>query len=127
MRTNELKKLIMSRLKQLGSSYDIKGYYHNTADDHALYPHIVYSLRSSTLYDLNRHDYSMDIDVWYKGKSTSAIDDIMDDIEDLFHLENLPQDVTLPTFFLESRGTVEDQDKTIQHGVLIFTIQNYAR
>lgn len=127
MRTNELKKLIISRLKQLGSGYDIKGYYHNTADDHALYPHIVYRLRSSTLYDLNRHDYSMDIDVWFKGKSTSVIDDIMDDIEDLFHLENLPQDVTLPTFFLESRGTVEDQDKTIQHGVLLFTIQNYVR
>lgn len=122
MRTNDLKKLIMSQLKTVTSNV-----YYEVASDDALYPHIVFTFNNLNLGDLSRQDYMLDIDVWNKGKDTKSIDDMCDSIENLLQGENLPQTHILPTFYLVDRKTLPDEDKTIRHRLIRFQIQNYER
>ena len=121
-RTNDLKKLIQTKLKTLTTNV-----FFERATDDAMYPHIVFSFREINLNDLSRQDYSLDIDVWDKGTSTTAIDALADSVEDLFHMENLPQESVLPTFYKTDRKSVDDPDKSIKHRLIRFQIQNYVR
>ena len=121
-RTNDLKKLIQTKLKTLTTNV-----FFEQATDNAIYPHIVFSFREINLNDLSRQDYTLDIDVWDKGTSTTAIDNLADSVEDLFHTENLPQDNVLPTFYKIDRKSVDDPDKSIKHRLVRFQIQNYVR
>lgn len=119
-KTNELKKLIQTKLKTLTSNV-----YFEIASDSALYPHVVFNFKTIDLGDLSRQDYTLDIDVWDKSKSTTAIDTLCDNIESLLQAQNLPQTTILPTFYLIDRKSVLDQDKDIKHRVIRFQIQNY--
>ena len=121
-RTNDLKKLIQTKLKTLTTNV-----FFEQATDNAIYPHIVFSFREINLNDLSRQDYTLDIDVWDKGTSTTAIDNLADSVEDLFHTENLPQVNVLPTFYKIDRKSVDDPDKSIKHRLVRFQIQNYVR
>lgn len=121
-RTNDLKKLIQTKLKTLATNV-----YYEIAADNALYPHVVFTFNSIDLGDLSREDYMLNVDVWDKGKSTTAIDDLCDSIENLLQAENLPQTHILPTFYLVDRRNVPDEDKAIKHRVIRFQIQNYER
>lgn len=121
-RTNDLKKLIQTKLKTLAMNV-----YYEIAADNALYPHVVFTFDSIDLGDLSREDYMLNVDVWDKGKSTTAIDDLCDSIENLLQAENLPQTHILPTFYLVDRRNVPDEDKAIKHRVIRFQIQNYER
>jgi hypothetical protein len=121
-RTNDLKKLIQTKLKTLTTNV-----FFEQATDNAIYPHIVFSFREINLNDLSRQDYTLDIDVWDKGTSTTAIDNLADSVEDLFHTENLPQENVLPTFYKIDRKSVDDPDKSIKHRLVRFQIQNYVR
>lgn len=121
-RTNDLKKLIQTKLKTLTTNV-----FFEQATDNAIYPHIVFSFREISLNDLSRQDYTLDIDVWDKGTSTTAIDNLADSVEDLFHTENLPQKNVLPTFYKIDRKSVDDPDKSIKHRLVRFQIQNYVR
>lgn len=121
-RTNDLKKLIQTKLKTLATNV-----YYEIAADNALYPHVVFTFDSIDLGDLSREDYMLNVDVWDKGKSTTAIDDLCDSIENLLQAENLPQTHILPTFYLVDRRNVPDEDKAIKHRVIRFQIQNYER
>ena len=121
-RTNDLKKLIQTKLKTLTTNV-----FFEQATDNAIYPHIVFSFREISLNDLSRQDYTLDIDVWDKGTSTTAIDNLADSVEDLFHTENLPQVNVLPTFYKIDRKSVDDPDKSIKHRLVRFQIQNYVR
>ena len=121
-RTNDLKKLIQTKLKTLTTNV-----FFEQATDNAIYPHIVFSFREISLNDLSRQDYTLDIDVWDKGTSTTAIDNLADYVEDLFHTENLPQENVLPTFYKIDRKSVDDPDKSIKHRLVRFQIQNYVR
>ena len=58
---------------------------------------------------------------------TTAIDNLADSVEDLFHTENLPQENVLPTFYKIDRKSVDDPDKSIKHRLVRFQIQNYVR
>ena len=122
MRTNDLKKLVQTKLKTVCDNV-----YFELASDDALYPHVVFTFRSLNLNDLSRQDYTLDIDVWSKGKSTTAIDDLCDTIENLLQGENLPQKDILPTFYTIDRKTILDEDKTIRHRLIRFQVQNYER
>lgn len=122
-RTNELKTLITSLL---GSIDLIKEVYFEVADKDKIYPHVVYSVKSVGL-DIDRDDYLVDIDVWDKGTLTATVDDICDDIEDLFNCKNEPQSGILPTFYLDRRINVEDPDKTIRHRLITVQVQNYCK
>lgn len=121
-KTNDLKKLIMTQLKTLTSNV-----YYEIAADNALYPHIVFSFKMINLGDLWRQDYTLDVDVWDKGQSTTRIDSLCDDIEKLLHMQNLPQTDILPTFYLIDRRSILDEDKSIKHRLVRFQIQNYER
>lgn len=121
-KTNDLKKLIQTKLKTLSSNV-----YFEIADDTAMYPHVVFSFRTINLDDLSRQDYILDVDVWDKGRSTTAVDELCDKIESLLHTENLPQTRILPTFYLIDRKSLPDEDKNIKHRLIRFQVQNYVR
>ena len=121
-RTNDLKKLIQTKLKTLTTNV-----FFEQATDDALYPHVVFEFRSIDLGDLARQDYILEIDVWDKGKSSTAVDQLCDKIEDLLQAQNLPQTNILPTFYKIDRKTIHDSDKSIKHRLIRFQIQNYVR
>ena len=122
MRTNDLKKLIQTKLKTVTSLV-----YHEIADEKALYPHIVFGFDRIDLEDLSRQDYVLVIDVWDKGNSTTQVDDLAESVENLLQAENLPQENILPTFYLMDEHNVRDEDKAIKHKQIRFQIQNYDR
>lgn len=122
MRTNDLKKLIQTKLKTVTSLV-----YHEIADEKALYPHIVFGFDRIDLEDLSRQDYVLVVDVWDKGNSTTRVDDLADSVENLLQAENLPQENVLPTFYLMDERNVLDEDKAIKHKQIRFQIQNYDR
>ena len=121
-KTNDLKKLIQTKLKTLTTNV-----YFEIAADNALYPHIVFTFNSVDLGDLSRQDYIVYIDVWDKGKNSTAIDELCDNIETLLQAQNLPQTRILPTFYLMDRKSIIDEDKQIRHRLIKFQIQNYVR
>jgi len=121
-RTNDLKKLITQKLKTLTNNV-----FYEQATDNALYPHLVFSFRTIDLGDLSRQDYILEVDVWDKGTSTVQVDELSDQIEDLLHTENLPQENILPTFYTIDRKSILDSDKSIKHRLIRFQIQNYVR
>lgn len=121
-RTNELKKLIQTKLKTLTTNV-----FFEVATDNALYPHIVFSFREINLGDISRQDYTLDVDVWTKGKNSTTVDELADKVEDLLHAQNLPQTNVLPTFYKIDRKSILDSDKDIRHRLIRFQIQNYVR
>lgn len=121
-RTNDLKKLITTKLKTLTTNV-----FFEQATDDALYPHIVYSFRTIDLGDLARQDYILEVDVWDKGTDTTRVDALADSIEDLLQAENLPQTNILPTFYKIDRKSILDSNKSIKHRLIKFQIQNYER
>ena len=121
-KTNDLKKLIQTKLKTLTTNV-----FYEIATDDAMYPHVVFTFNSIDLGDLSRQDYMLNIDVWDKGKSTTAVDERCDKIEALLQGENLPQTRILPTFYLVDRRNIPDEDKQIRHRIIRFQIQNYVR
>ena len=126
MRTNDLKRLVQTKLKTVTAKV-----YHELADDNAVYPHIVFNFRRVDLGDLSRQDYILEVDVWDKltgaNQSTQTIDNLADSVEKLLQAENLPQDYILPTFYLIDRQNVLDEDKQIRHRKIQFQVQNYER
>jgi hypothetical protein len=121
-RTNDLKKLIQTKLKTLATNV-----YFEEASDNALYPHIVFAFRTIDLGDLARQDYILEVDIWDKGTSTTQVDELSDKVEDLLQAKNLPQTNILPTFYKIDRKSIKDEDKSIKHRLIKFQIQNYVR
>lgn len=121
-RTNDLKKLIQTKLKTLTTNI-----FFEQATDNALYPHIVFDFRTIDLGDLARQDYILEVDVWDKGTSTMKVDELADKVEDLLQAKNLPQTNILPTFYKIDRRSIIDTDKSIKHRLIKFQIQNYER
>jgi hypothetical protein len=122
MRTNDIKKLVQTKLKTLTTNV-----YHELADKDAVYPHIVFTFRRIDLQDLSRQDYILEVDVWDKEKDTTRVDNLADSVENLLQAQNLPQEHILPTFYLIDRRNILDEDKNIKHRQIQFQIQNYER
>ena len=119
-KTNAFRKIIQSNINPI-----IKSYY-RTADAKADYPHAVYDFENIDLGDISRDDLILVVDLWGKGKDTSKIEDVADQIEELFNAANMPNEKVLPTFYRISRKPVDDEDKSIIHRQLKFQIQNYS-
>lgn len=117
---SRLEKLITTKLNTLSG-----GTYHKRAPNDAAFPYKTYELSRVELQDLSRYDYVLDVDVWDKHPDAKRIEDIADAAEDLFNASNLPQTNILPTFFRESRISIDDPDKDIQHIRLTFSVQLY--
>lgn len=121
MKTNSLRKIIQSKIESVVTCY------YRTAADKAKYPYAVYDFESIDLGDLYRDDSILIVDLWGKGKDTSKIEDMADQIEALFNAANLPGEEVLPTFYRISRKPIDDEDKTIIHRELKFQVQNYEK
>lgn len=119
-KTAALRKLIVSQLNTVPG-----GTYYLHAPDSASYPYKTFELSRISLGDLARDDIDLCVDVWDIAADPKQVDEIADQIEALFNAANLPQETILPTFFRESRYPVADEDKTIQHIQMHFTVQNY--
>lgn len=120
-KTADLRKLITAQLNTITGNT-----YYRTAPDTAEYPYKTFELSRFNLGDLARDDIDLCVDVWDHGTDCKAVDQIADQIEELFNAANLPQAHILPTFFRDSRYPVSEEDKTIQHIQLHFTVQNYT-
>lgn len=101
--------------------------YYEQAINEELYPHCVFEFSSIDLGDLSRDDLILDVDVWDKGTSQVRIENLCDQIEELFNNANMPQKNILPTFFRVSRIPIKEDDKTLKHRLIKFQIQNYER
>ena len=102
----------------------VKSYY-RSADPDALFPHAVYDFESIDLGDLFRDDLILIVDLWGKGKDTSQIERMADQLEAIFNSANMPTNNILPTFYRISRKPIDDEDKTLIRRQLKFQIQNY--
>ena len=119
-KTNALRKIIQSNIDPI-----VKSFY-RFADKGALYPHAVYDFETIDLGDISRDDLILIIDIWGKGKDTSPIEEIADQLEEKFNAANLPNEEVLPTFYRISRKPIDDEDKTLIRRQLKFQIQNYS-
>lgn len=118
-KTNALKEIIQSKIISVVSCY------YRMADPEALFPHAVYDFETIDLGDINRDDLILILDLWDKGNDTSRIEEMADQIEEMFNAANLPNEEVLPTFYRISRKPIDDEDKTIMRRQLKFQIQNY--
>ena len=121
-RTNSLRKLLTKMLKTV-----CENVYYEVADEEKMYPHIVFSISSIDLGNMERKDYIAEIEIWDKSMSAVKTEELKDKVEDLFNAENAPQDDILPTFFLVNSKKVNDDDKEIRHRLVEVQIQNYER
>lgn len=121
-KTADLRQLIRTQLNTITG----ESYYRHAPDD-AVYPYKTFELSRSNFGDLARDDIDLCIDVWDHATNPKTVERIADSIEDLFNAKNLPQAHILPTFFRDSRYPVIEDDKTIQHIQLHFSVQNYIR
>ena len=121
-KTTALRNTITAQLRTVQGAV----YYQNAADD-AIWPYKVFDLRTVNLGDSTRDDLTLTVDVWDFAKDPKRAEAIADNIEALFNVANLPQETILPTFFRESRNTIDDPEKQIKHIQLTFLIQNYER
>lgn len=127
-KTNDLRKTVMNLLGSTWqTSNGVKGVSYEVIPTDAIFPHIVFSFDNVIQTDLSRDDVRMIIDVWDKNKSAFDVENIADEVEKVFDGINSPQTTVLPTFYIESRRTVLDEDKTIRHKQLNIIIQNYER
>ena len=121
---NDLRALISQKLNSIKTTYGIKDIGYRVASDQKLFPHIVWNITGIYPTDMGRQDFTIDIDVW--GKSESVVFNIMDALVDLLAFSNDPNQKILPTFFDVNRGTVDDPDKTLVHGVVRASCQVYS-
>lgn len=126
MTTNELRTLVKARLDSVFQTYGTKSYY-MLRPESDMYPHAVFDFGTTDESDLWRRDSQLEVEIYDKQTVWARIEDIADAIEEAFHMENLPQENILPTFYSTRRITLEDPDPTIKHVHLEFEIQNYRR
>ena len=118
-KTIALRKIIQKNIDPI-----VKSYYRK-ADKENIYPHAVYDFENIDLGDISRDDLILIIDIWDKGNDTSNIEEIADQIEEMFNAANLPNEEVLPTFYRLGRKPIDDVDKTLMRRQLKFQIQNY--
>ena len=121
--TNELRRVIESRLNSIKTQFNISKISYRQASPDAMYPHITYDLTGANPTEHGRHDYTIDIHVWTKDQFAAFA--IGDTVADLFSYVNSPQETILPTFYETSVFQVEDQDTSICHVVVRLEGQNY--
>lgn len=115
-RTNELKKSIVSILKPMCEKV-----YYRKASSKANYPYITYFLKHTK--DEHKYDYFFEIHIW--TKDIKLAEELADKVEKLdgcvyrneYHSFDLD---------LNSRNNVEDEDKELQHIVLLFNLTYFS-
>lgn len=124
MMTNSLRILVGTRMQALKTALKIKDMGYRRASDQKEFPYIVWNFTDIRPMEMGRQDYIIDFDVWTKSELEAF--EIMDAIEQDLTFLNIPQFGILPTFYLTSKGTIDDPDKTIIHGLVRMECQVYA-
>lgn len=119
-KTIELRRFIVNLLKEVDKSV-----FYENANDKAKYPYIVYNLDNINTVNYPRNDIILTIDIWDKNKDTITVEILADKFEEIFNMENKPSDKVLPTFYLENRMSIDDEDPLIRRRQLKFKIENY--
>ena len=119
-KTIELRKLIVKLLKEVNKSV-----FYENASDKAEYPYIVYNLDNINTVNYPRNDIILTIDVWDRSNSTVTVETLTDNIEDVLNMLNKPSKNLFPTFYLEDRMSIDDEDPLIRRRQLKFKIENY--
>lgn len=130
MRINDLKQLVKGQLLMLKNRFpDIVDVYYQLADEDDLYPHIVFDFPGNIMNaeDLAGRTITLDVDIWDRQISSYLAEEMADAVEDLLNNKNLPQERILPTFYLETRTPVREEDPRIKHIVVRFSIDMYER
>ncbi|MCX0373038.1 hypothetical protein LI058_06120 [Clostridium perfringens] len=119
-KTIELRKLIVKLLKEVNKSV-----FYENANDKAKYPYIVYNLDNINTVNYPRNDIILTIDVWDRSNSTVTVETLTDNIEDVLNMLNKPSKNLFPTFYLEDRMSIDDEDPLIRRRQLKFKIESY--
>lgn len=115
-RTNEFKKSIVSILKPICEKV-----YYRKAHNKVAYPYITYFLKHTK--DEHEYDYFFEVHIW--TRDIKLAEEIADEVEELdgcgyrneYHSFDLD---------LESRNNLEDEDKELQHIVLLFNLTYFS-
>lgn len=119
-KTIELRKLIVKLLKEVNKSV-----FYENASDKAKYPYIVYNLDNINTVNYPRNDIILTIDVWDRSNSTVTVETLTDNIEVVLNMLNKPSKNLFPTFYLEDRMSIDDEDPLIRRRELKFKIESY--
>lgn len=119
-KTIELRKVIQSILETTQ-----KNVFYENADKNSNYPYIVYELESVNFGYTHRNDVILTIDIWDKNSDSTRIETLADDVEMLLDFNNCPNNNVLPTFYVDYRASISDEDKNIRRRQIKATIQNY--
>lgn len=111
-RTNELKKSLTSLLKTVHSQV-----YYRRAPTKTGLPYITYYLKHIKID--HSYNYNFEVHIWTKDiKEAEALADTLEEMDSyIFRDHQFQYDL-----YLESRLNVEDEDKEIQHIVLLFNL-----
>lgn len=120
-KTKELRKQITSLLNTVSGET-----YFQFAPEDAIYPYKVYDLHPVAI-DKAKDNYDLVVDVWSLREGTDQIDidDLCDEIEEIFNSVHIPNGNNHPTFFRLSRNPIDDSDHHLRRVQLSFEIQNY--
>lgn len=119
-KTIELRKVVKSLLEEVNNNV-----FYEEASSKSTFPYLVYEFETVNLNNYPRDDIFMTVDIWDKDKDTITVETLADDVEKALNFINNPTKNVLPTFYLESRMSLRDEDKQIRRRQLKFTIQNY--
>ena len=115
-RTNELKRALTSTLKQVH-----KDVYYRKASSKSHYPYLTYYLKHTK----NEHQYSYFWEVHVWTRDVKLVEELADKIEEFDKCSYKDQCQSFD-IDLESRNNIEDEDKEIQHIVLLFFLTYFS-
>ena len=102
--TNEIRKDIKNYLKQ-----KCENVYYLKASDISRFPYIVFSIRSVG------EGKVLELDIWDRHKDTTRIENLTDDIEEMFLNEVMCNEKHCIAFYSnDDRRFIEDSDKHLQ-------------
>lgn len=124
MKLSYLREHLIQLLKTLNNNV-----YYEKADDEGLFPHVVFSL--SKVKSFNRSDFILEVNVWdnmeKSENGTIRLEDLTDDIEDLFDEYSFIDDQMQFRTYKSTRNNVEDTNKNLRRRRLTFTLLLYGR
>ncbi len=116
-RTENLKKYITKKLRQCCDNV-----FYQKAVNRSPYPYIIYDLnyvKSESLYQ-----YFLTINIWDEA-GYKRTEQLADELEKLLDGEYFTDNTQSLTIDLNSRNNLIDEDKTLKHIVLLFSLQYY--
>lgn len=121
-KTLELRKVIKGLLEEF-----VGNVYYEEASSKAQFPYIVYDFQNIGLDSFPRSDYLLIVDIWDRNQYSDNVEELADSIEKKLGIANLPNDKILPTFYVNNRRSLRDEDKTLKRRQVEFTVQVYER